>query len=640
MKKEEIIRYVVVCFTLLLILTPDFCAGQEGMEILSSIEISATPRHEWNPWVEYNSVDDEFLVIWNVTGILRNDCTPDDDYECTKSFQSVEGTRISPDGEILGNMIISPPEGSLENVSWKAMPRMAHNKFRNEYMVIFQNAPDTCIQCHNRNAETGEPEPANIGRCVECHPGDDPGLCNLATFHDPDKGADCLTCHADCAEGSPPVPPTPHPDSCMGCHKLEDIHYRLGHSSFGSYLYKMRIDSVGNVLSEPDSLYQPPAGAGHPIVAFNSERRQYLIGTADSFFTEQYDNVGFIVDEDTNVLKGPFFFGEGSDGSWTHVLYYVAYNPIDDTYFVPWEDFRHATGAWYFGPNDIYAALLDGDGNTLADIPVIEDFDEGEYEQWYPCVAHNPDRNEFFVTWFDERPWLVEEGGIVGGLFNSDGTPKGEPFVVADAPGSQGDMALVYAKNHKKYFMVWQDTRNYIPAPDDPDWYRENDIYARWLDENGLPAGDAFPIYIGEGDQSMPQMVYSPVSDRFLIAWWDFHAPDDYEPLPGEFGGEYGELSSIPMGVLTAGNVRGAIYGTPGPCAAKEIYGEHSKEVELMRYARDNILKSTSGGQELIKLYYQWSPAIVKVMEEDEEFKKEVKELVDGVLMLIGEEVE
>jgi len=40
-------------------------------------------------------------------------------------------------------------------------------------------------------------------------------------------------------------------------------------------------------------------------------------------------------------------------------------------------------------------------------------------------------------------------------------------------------------------------------------------------------------------------------------------------------------------------------------------------------------------GQEIIKLYYQWSPVIVRAMEEDEEFKAEVKEMIDGVLPLI-----
>ncbi len=39
--------------------------------------------------------------------------------------------------------------------------------------------------------------------------------------------------------------------------------------------------------------------------------------------------------------------------------------------------------------------------------------------------------------------------------------------------------------------------------------------------------------------------------------------------------------------------------------------------------------------RELIKLYYQWGPAITKAMEEDEEFKEEVKELIDSVLPMI-----
>jgi hypothetical protein len=339
------------------------------------------------------------------------------------------------------------------------------------------------------------------------------------------------------------------------------------------------------------------------------------------------------VDEDADILKGPIYFGEGQEGEWSTFLYYVAYNPTDDTYFIPYEDFRHAPGAWYVGPNDIYGVLLDGDGNTLADIPVMEDEAEGEYEQWYPCAAYNPDRNEFFSAWFDERPHL-EDGGIVGRIINADGTLKPDNVLV-DTNGSQGDVAAVYAPKHKMYFIVYQSTENFVRSPDDAAWYFENDIYAIWVDgETGLPVGDPIPIYLGEGDQTTPQVSYSPTSDKFLIVWWDTHAPDDYEPLPGEFG-QYGEISSVVFGLLGRGDVKGVIYGAPGPCAAKEIYGEHSKEVELMRYARDNILKSTSGGQELIKLYYEWSPVIVKAMAEDEEFREAVKEVIDGVLLLI-----
>lgn len=80
------------------------------------------------------------------------------------------------------------------------------------------------------------------------------------------------------------------------------------------------------------------------------------------------------------------------------------------------------------------------------------------------------------------------------------------------------------------------------------------------------------------------------------------------------------------------------VSSTASLCPAKMIYGKDSEEVELLRNFRDNILNKTPEGHEIIKLYYQWSPAIVKVMGEDEEFKEEVKELIDGVLVLIKAE--
>ncbi len=71
------------------------------------------------------------------------------------------------------------------------------------------------------------------------------------------------------------------------------------------------------------------------------------------------------------------------------------------------------------------------------------------------------------------------------------------------------------------------------------------------------------------------------------------------------------------------------------PCAIKEIYGEYSEETELLRYFRDNVLSSSSEGQEIIQLYYEWSPAIVETMKKDKAFKKKIKEMMDGVLPLI-----
>jgi hypothetical protein len=75
-------------------------------------------------------------------------------------------------------------------------------------------------------------------------------------------------------------------------------------------------------------------------------------------------------------------------------------------------------------------------------------------------------------------------------------------------------------------------------------------------------------------------------------------------------------------------------------CPLELIYGEHSEETELLRYFRDNILSKSPEGQEIIRLYYEWSPVIVKAMEGDEEFMEELKGMVDGFLELVTNELE
>jgi len=75
-------------------------------------------------------------------------------------------------------------------------------------------------------------------------------------------------------------------------------------------------------------------------------------------------------------------------------------------------------------------------------------------------------------------------------------------------------------------------------------------------------------------------------------------------------------------------------------CPIEKIYGEHSEKTELLRNFRNSVLNKTKEGQAIIKLYYKLSPEIMRAMEEDEMFKKNVKEMIDGVLPLIKGERE
>jgi hypothetical protein len=67
-------------------------------------------------------------------------------------------------------------------------------------------------------------------------------------------------------------------------------------------------------------------------------------------------------------------------------------------------------------------------------------------------------------------------------------------------------------------------------------------------------------------------------------------------------------------------------------CPVTALYGEHAKETALLRKVRDTVLTQTLQGRECIKLYYAWSPVLVRAMAEDKAFKADVKKLIDVVL--------
>ena len=58
-------------------------------------------------------------------------------------------------------------------------------------------------------------------------------------------------------------------------------------------------------------------------------------------------------------------------------------------------------------------------------------------------------------------------------------------------------------------------------------------------------------------------------------------------------------------------------------------------DLKTLRKFRDEVLSKTLVGQEIIRLYYQFGPVLVRAMKEDEAFKKEVKEMIEGILLKI-----
>ena len=70
-------------------------------------------------------------------------------------------------------------------------------------------------------------------------------------------------------------------------------------------------------------------------------------------------------------------------------------------------------------------------------------------------------------------------------------------------------------------------------------------------------------------------------------------------------------------------------------CPLIRALNNDEKKIGTLRRFRDEVLSKTPVGREYIRLYYVWSPFIVRAMEEDEEFRQEVQKLIEQLLPVI-----
>ena len=173
-------------------------------------------------------------------------------------------------------------------------------------------------------------------------------------------------------------------------------------------------------------------------------------------------------------------------------------------------------------------------------------------------------------------------------------------------------------------------------------------LWASWPSENFRLDGtelkaisiygtnDGYPDEIEAGAEHLPadaQFVKIEGGNHTQFGWYD---TSPYPQQPGDNPADISREEQQEIIIESTADFLGQFDISPlHVCTAEKIYGMYSEETQYLRYFRDNVLNKTQEGRELIKLYYKLAPSTVKAMGQDEALKKQIKELIDGILPVI-----
>ena len=302
-------------------------------------------------------------------------------------------------------------------------------------------------------------------------------------------------------------------------------------------------------------------------------------------------------------------------------------------------------GVWGYSPNDVFAVGQSG---------IILRFDGEEWSE-----MESP--NDFWPLWgiWGSSPDNIFAVGHAGTVLHYDGISwtsmnlgsQALGTVLYNVWGSAGNDVYVVGEsgryvNQKAGIVYHYDGLNWSQVMLDFSFidglYLGKSLYGVWgsSDKNVFAVGGV--LYEG-GILNYNGDAWIEVESEIPSLLFDIWGSSLIDIYAVGFG--YRILHSSESSIMTTSS--STIQSTTSttcqeddPCCIEEIYGEVSEGAELLRYFRDTVLNQTPEGRELIRLYYQWSPAIVRTMKADEDFMEDVRAMVDEILPLISEEVE
>ena len=389
-------------------------AGEMG-GVMNPIVIAGDSFFEWFPSGAYNSIENEYVEFYRISGYLDHD-------QPETWLSGINGRIISYSGEVQPTPIatITTPGPAIQ-----AWAKPAYNPFKNQYMVSYVQGQD----------KTGWDVFAVI----------------LDSQGNPVSDRIIISNAPTQAQ---------HPLIVFNTvRKVFFITWDDGQNIFGKMLKE-----DGTIDRDEFMVCDSEGEQVFTDMALNTRDGSCLVTWEDfrhvSNWREDGDIYGTLVSSTGEILKKdiPVCDDFGTDSAGDQRQQHQAYNSKADNFFVVWWDERPSTM-----DGGIYARIINADGE-----PAGKDFllvDEPN-PQIFCSVIYHEKTDRIFAVWDDKRDAdpesedevLQDRKDIYARWFKPDGTPDGPEISIEKQDGQQRNPKIVYNGVMDQFLIAW---RNY-----------------------------------------------------------------------------------------------------------------------------------------------------------------------------------
>ncbi len=415
MKDRKLILKALI-FTLLLIpSSAGISSGGEMGDIMKPIVIAGDDFFEWFPTGDYNSIENEFVLFYRISGYLDND-------QAGTWLSGINGRIVSYDGDLVGNPIssITTPGSTIQ-----AWAKPAFNPFKNQFMVSYVQGQE----------ETGWDVFAAI---IDAEGNNLSGKIDISII--PGQAQ--------------------HPFIVFNpVRKVYFITWDDGNDIFGIMLKEdgsVDIDTFVVCDAEGEQIFTD--------MSLNARDGSCLITWEDfrhvANWREDGDIYGTLVSSTGEILKKdiPVCNDYGTENAGDQRQQHQTYNSKANNFFVVWWDERPTTQ-----DGGIYARIINADGE-----PAGEDFElvDNPNPQIFCSVRYHEKSDKIFAVWDDKRDADPDSDDvkeqdrkdIYARWFLPTGEPDGPEIPMETQDGEQRNPKVIYNPLMDRFLISW---RNY-----------------------------------------------------------------------------------------------------------------------------------------------------------------------------------